>query len=177
MFATGAASKREEMIHVTQAAGSVLEAEALRVGDLKLLWHPAGTDCSVQHPGWYPPPGLPWNYTAFTVRCPEPPATASLLDCTEDAPCLFNISADPCEHNNLAGALPARTEQLRRRLAEYRATAVLPWLNFADKNPKADSSNFGPVGEYDGVYTPWLTETEAAAFYPSNYSGPGAPAV
>ena len=32
-------------------AGSVLKAEALRVGDLKLLWHPAGTDCSVAHPG------------------------------------------------------------------------------------------------------------------------------
>ena len=26
------------MIHVTQATGSVLQAEALRVGDLKLLW-------------------------------------------------------------------------------------------------------------------------------------------
>ena len=44
--------QRQEMIHVTQAAGSVLQAEALRVGDLKLLWHPAGTDCSVSHPGW-----------------------------------------------------------------------------------------------------------------------------
>jgi hypothetical protein len=54
MFATGTGtpSKRQEMIHVTQAAGSVLQAEALRVGDLKLLWHPAGTDCSVSHPGW-----------------------------------------------------------------------------------------------------------------------------
>ena len=41
------------MIHVTQAAGSVLKAEALRVGELKLLWHPAGTDCSASHPGWY----------------------------------------------------------------------------------------------------------------------------
>ena len=53
MFASGTPSKRQEIIHVTQAAGSVLQAEALRVGDLKLLWHPAGTDCSVSHPGWY----------------------------------------------------------------------------------------------------------------------------
>ena len=175
MFATGSPSKRQEMIHVTQAPGSVLQAEALRVGDLKLLWHPAGTDCSVQHPGWYPPPGLAWDYADFTIKCPKPPARASLADCTKEVPCLFNITQDPCEHTNLAAAMPAKTEQLKRRLAEYRQTAVLSWLNFEDRNPAASPSNFGPIGEYDGVYTPWLTNEEEKAFYPTNYSGPGAP--
>eukprot|EP01047_Picozoa_sp_COSAG01_P041278 COSAG01_NODE_3532_length_5963_cov_21.070771_5_plen_52_part_00 len=50
---------------------------------------------------------------------------------------------------------------------------MLSWLNFEDKNPAADPSNFGPIGEYAGVVTPWLTNEQALAFYPSNYSGPG----
>lgn len=88
-----------------------------------------------------------------------------------------------------------------KHLCADRKTAVLSWLNFEDKNPAAASSNFGPVGEYDGVCgqthenprrrivfvsssffdfmcfsdTPWLTDEQAAAFYPSNYSGPGWP--
>lgn len=96
MLATGAASKRTEMIHVTQATGSVLQAEALRVGDLKLLWHPAGTDCSRTHPGWYPPPGKAWDYTQFTIQCPKPPPTQpTMQDCSQEFPCLFNITADP----------------------------------------------------------------------------------
>lgn len=49
---------------------------------------------------------------------------------------------------------------------------VLSWLNFEDRNPAADSSNFGPIGEYNGVYTPWLTNDEERKFYPTNYSGP-----
>ena len=43
-------------------------------------------------------------------------------------------------------AVPARVEQLKQRLGEYRKTAVLSWLNFEDRNPAADSSNFGPIG-------------------------------
>ena len=68
--------------------------------------------------------------------------------------------------------MPAKVEQLKQRLNEYRETAVLSWLNFEDKNPAADSSNFGPIGEYDGVYTPWLTNEEERKYYPTNYSGP-----
>ena len=36
--------------------------------------------------------------------------------------------------------------RLKQRLDEYRKTAVLSWLNFEDRNPAADSSNFGPIG-------------------------------
>ena len=32
-----------------------------------------------------------------------------------------------------------------------------------------------PAGdEYEGVWIPWLSSEEEGAFYPSNYSGPGA---
>ena len=142
---------------------------------MKLLWHPAGTDCSTKYPGWYPPPGLAWDYANFTVRCGRPPAMPP-APCTAESPCLFNISADPCEHANLAAEQPALVEQLSKRLAEYRSTAVLSWENFVHNDPRSDPARHGPVGEYDGVWTPWLTDEEAAAFYPSNYSGPGAPA-
>jgi len=170
-FGSGAPSKRSEMVHVTQAAGSVLDSEALRVGDLKLLWHPAGTDCSKSHPGWYPPPGLEWDYANFTIKCSKPPT--ELDPCTAETPCLFNISADPCEHHNLASTRPADVKSLQARLSEYRATAVLSWNNFAEQDPRADSSHFGAIGEYRGVQSPWLTESEAATYYPTNYSGPG----
>jgi hypothetical protein len=171
-----AKSARTEMIHVTQASGSVLEAEALRVGHLKLVWHPAGTDCSRSHPGWYPPPGKKPTYATFTVKCPPPPPVSEMDACTQAKPCLFNISADPCEHKNLATALPAQLTQLKARLAQYRATAILSWLNFPHElDPASKPSHFGPVGEYDGVVAPWLSDAAATAFYPSNYSGPGAP--
>ena len=58
-LSTGSPSARDEIIHVvqapyslqpphvtfvvTQAEGSVLEAHAIRSGNMKLLWHPAGT--------------------------------------------------------------------------------------------------------------------------------------
>ena len=173
VFSLGKPSRRTEMIHVTQAAGSVLEAEALRVGEMKLLWHPAGTDCSVSHSLWYPPPGLPWDYANFTVRCPKPPVAPE--PCTKKQPCLYNITADPCEQLNLAPRMPAVVDKLAARLAEYRETAVLSWKNFDQYDPRSDPSRFGPLGEYRGVVTPWRTDAQAAAFYPSNYSGPGAP--
>jgi len=169
VFSAGVASKRTEIIHVTQVPGSVMTSEALRVGELKLLWNPAGTDCSTTHPGWYPPPGLAWDYATFTVKCSQPPET--LDECTAEAPCLFNITSDPCEHTNLARAMPDAVEIMQARLAEYRATAVLPWNQYSYIDPRADPSHFGPVGEYNGVMAPWLTDEEAATYYPSNYTG------
>lgn len=93
-------------------------------GPCALAIHPTVT-YHILIQGWsrYPPPGKPWDYTTFTVKCPQPPANASLRDCTEELPCLFNIRADPCEHNNLAATMPAKLEQLKQRLNEYRDTA------------------------------------------------------
>ena len=71
--------------------------------------------------------------------------------------------------------LPAELTRLKHRLEQYREGAVLPWLNFPSSDARADPSHFGEVGEYDGVYTPWLTDEQERAYYPSNYSGPGWP--
>ena len=66
--------------------------EAIRVGDMKLLWHPAGTDCSTSHSGWYKPSGNGSDLTHLTIDCGGPPPPDDhLKDCTLAAPCLFNI--------------------------------------------------------------------------------------
>lgn len=172
-LSTGSDSARDEIIHVVQAEGSVLDAHAIRSGDMKLLWHPAGTDCSVSHPGWYPPPGLAWNYTdRFTIKCAEPPGTPE--PCTKEAPCLFNITADPCEHKNLAAQMPAEVASLSAKIEGYRKTAVLPWLNFKGVDPRADPQKLGPnKGGYQGLYGPWMSKSEDSRYYPTNYTGPG----
>lgn len=41
-------------------------------------------------------------------------------------PCLFDISKDPCEHNNIADRLPDIVEELTILLGKYNMTAVPP---------------------------------------------------
>ena len=177
----GGPSARRELLHVTQAPGSRLKSHALRVGDLKLVWRPAQSDCSLDHAGWYPPPDrrgaggvLPWNYTRFAVRCGEPPQlppAALLTQCTA-APCLFNITADPCEHRDLAEARPDDVRALEGRLAQYQAHAVLPACTFPEPDPRADPGAHGPVRQgYEGLWAPWMTDEEAHGLYPDRYPG------
>jgi len=89
--------------------------QSLLVGDLKLLSHPAGTDCGSTHAGWYPPPGMEWDYAGAsqTVQCGKPPANPDITTvCTEAKPCLFNVTADPCE----CVATPARAARATRAM-------------------------------------------------------------
>ena len=182
-------SARDEIIHAAQARGSVLHSHALRLGDLKLVFSPMSSDCSVSHAGWYPPPGLPWNYTTFSVACGGPPPSTGqeelLKECSPSAPCLFNISSDPCEYHNLAASHPQDVDRLHVRLSQYQATAVLPWSNFALLDSRSQPRLHGPTvpiehdpfphegkHAYEGIWSPWLSEHEAARYYPSNYSHP-----
>lgn len=171
-ISSNAQSPRTEIIHSAQATGSVLTAEALRVGDLKLVMDPGMFDCGVDHLGWYPPTSLQWNYTRFSVQCSEPP---TIFNCTHDKPCLFNITADPCEHMNLAEQLPQQLAALQTRLAQYRKTTVLSFNNYPHgTDPRSNPENFGPIThEYSGVWLPWMTDAEDIKWYPTNYSGPG----
>ena len=48
--------------------------------------------------------------------CPyPPPAVASWSPCNETF-CLFNVSADPCEHKNLAEEMPEVVESIKTDL-------------------------------------------------------------
>jgi hypothetical protein len=182
-----APSARTEIIHVTQADGSLLSSHAVRSGDLKLLRHPAQSDCSSSHAGLYPPPGLLWNSSrSLSVDCGGPPPQRSegdlLRECNASSPCLFNVTADPCEFHDLAAALPAQVQRLRARLATYAAHTVLPWENFRRYDERSDPIYHGPnvtmspdprsdgPHVYQGLWAPWLTDEEERRFYPTNYT-------
>ena len=177
---SGSPSARAEILHAAQAEGSVLKSWALRSGDLKYVLHPSLT---YDKPGWYPPPSCDLFPANYSVKCGPPPETVA-DDCS-GAPCLFNITADPCEYVNLANRFPGEVARLRARLEEYATTAVLPWLNFAAHDPNSDPTKQGPTkamvpnpipmgpSEYQGVWMPWMTPSQALEYYPSNYSGPG----
>lgn len=96
--------------------------------------------------------------------------------CTEQDPCLFNISSDPCEHENLASNHPDLVKQMIAAIGQYREHTVLPWRNFVNHNPAADPMNHGPVTDgYQGLYGPWLSLEQEKHVYPSSYAGPGYP--
>ena len=180
----GKPSSRDEIYIAGQAESSVLQAHALRSGDWKLMWHPS---LLYHMPSWYPPPGKAWNYANFTVKCGEPPSSPPFGECgNESTPCLFNISADPCEYNNLAAVHPDIVKTLKARIAELKKTTVLSWSNFAKFDDASDPKNFGPTTPitpdpqrtagphiYQGVWKPWLTSSDDASVYPTNYAGPG----
>merc|ERR1719263_653139 len=97
-------------------------------------------------------------------------------NCTEQEPCLFNISADPCEHVSLAKHFPNLVSHMLAKIGEYRQHTILPSRNFRRFDPASDPERHGPALEgYHGVYRPWLSPQQDAQFYPSKYNGPGYP--
>ncbi|KAL3924988.1 MAG: hypothetical protein SGILL_000701 [Bacillariaceae sp.] len=74
---------------------------ALRIGDMKLIVGNPGRD------GWSA------QYPGSTAK--RKPAPASSAVCTGDFPCLFNITNDPTEENNLARVMPELTLHLMTR--------------------------------------------------------------
>ena len=195
--------ERNEIFIATQADGSQLQAHALRVGEMKILKYPIllynkplwyvvkkftqqeETNSTKYR---YPPPGKAWNYTKFTVQCGEPkPSKLSSTECMQDW-CLFNISSDPCEYHNLASTYPDIVESMKSRLETLSKTTVLTWVNYAEYNNASLPTNYGPVTpiipdshpnvgptEYQGLWSPWLSEAEDSELYPSKYVGPGYP--
>jgi arylsulfatase A-like enzyme len=174
-------SARTEIIIVAQADGSVSKTNAIRVGDMKLLWSP---NLLYTNTLWYFPPGSP-KYD-YTVKCGDPPKDVSDNLCeTENNPCLYNITADPCEHFNLAKSMPQIVAHLKEKIAGYKKTTVLPWKQFARSDKRSLPSNHGKLvkivpnlfkggaSEYNGVWSPWLTPEESSKFYPEYYVGPG----
>jgi len=180
-------SQRTEILIAAQAAGSSLTAQALRSQEWKLIKDP---HLLYNMPYWYPPPLQAWNYTTLTVQCPKPPSKEANVDVCENHWCLFNLTADPCEHRNVASQHPEVVHQLQQRLAELTKTTVLTWVNFSEKDIRANPVHFGPTTPitpdpqphqgphfYKGVWSPWLSALEANEKYPAAYVGPGYPAM
>ena len=165
-------SVRTEMLHNVDG-----DQAALRIKDLKLIVGEFGYN------GWYPPEGLtqeansreevasahmfksdiddvlrdigrhPGQGKPLVVMCGPKPANASTNCRPEKSPCLFNITADPCEYNNLADRLPGDLQLLRERLAYFRSTAVPP------RNKPNDPAAF--PGSHNGAWVPWITLTDS----------------
>lgn len=85
----------------------------------------------------------------FTVTCNSTsPANATTKCDPAKSPCVFNITADPCEYYNLADALPHVTDTLHHRLQMYERTAIPP------ANKPQDPKGF-PI-HHGGIWVPWI---------------------
>ena len=64
-------------------------------------------------------------------------------------PCLFDLSSDPCELNNIAKERPQVVEALMKKLEAFKVISVAP-ANTATEDPRASPRY------HDGVWGPWL---------------------
>lgn len=114
---------REEFILECHPHDQDLHGSALVQGDWKLL--KIGIVHGQNQEGWYAPPGQDPKTTSYQLPCDiaRQPAAPTPFQCQADF-CLFNVTADPCEYNDLATQHPDVVKALVARLREYQATAV-----------------------------------------------------
>ncbi len=86
------------------------------------------------------------------VHCGEKPENASGNCQVDKAPCLYNITADPCEYHNLADMMPDTVTYLLKRLSQYQDTMVPP------RNKPKDPAGL-PINN-NGVWGPWVNLTD-----------------
>ena len=81
-----------------------------------------------------------------TVTCPT---SANNTNCdTVRASCLFDLSVDPCEMNDLSAEHPNIVQELSELLKNYTATLV-PQLNQPLNPVRADPARF------NNIWSPW----------------------
>ena len=156
---------RSEILHNIEPRAK--PSAALRMLDMKLM---TGVGGYSTWDGWYPPEGISSEEAPselfrsglrrllrslgreaphgqpVVVRCGSKPPNAT-CDLAK-APCLFNITADPCEFHNVADRFPVVVRKLLARLAEYNKTAV-PTHNVPN-DPK------GLPRYHNWVWEPWV---------------------
>eukprot|EP00656_Telonema_subtile_P057873 TRINITY_DN9628_c0_g1_i2.p1 TRINITY_DN9628_c0_g1~~TRINITY_DN9628_c0_g1_i2.p1 ORF type:complete len:484 (-),score=81.37 TRINITY_DN9628_c0_g1_i2:172-1623(-) len=100
--------------------------DAFTEGDLKII--KTGDTNPQSENGWHPPPGEDPATVQYVIgaRCgKQRTGNASQTQCAKDW-CLFNISADACEYEDLAAERPEDVQRLVARLQAFQATAVPP---------------------------------------------------
>ena len=106
------------------------------------------------------------TFTATQTDCGQNPAGEEVTACVPWAEdCLFDLTNDPCETNNLAAVFPRILVRLQDKLKAYNATAV-PANNVAT-DPKSKPSL------WDDWWVPWQDsnpEPETVAFAPFSLS-------
>ena len=120
-LSTGGPSPRDWLLleaHPTNTTGQG-HGDALIIGDWKVIrWWLSPNN------GWFPPPGQNPATTNYSLSCGAPPPPTP-QQC-HNVYCLFNVTADPCEHTDLAAAHPDVVASMVAALAVYQATAVPP---------------------------------------------------
>jgi len=125
-LSTGAPSPRDWVLLETHPTGATdrVHGDGLIYQDWKLIkWN--NTMPQVEN-GWFPPPGQDPSKVDYLVKCNGiQPSKVDPTECNKDW-CLFNITADPCEYNNVASDHPNIVKQLINMLEPFQATAVPP---------------------------------------------------
>eukprot|EP00038_Savillea_parva_P024452 m.44021 g.44021 ORF g.44021 m.44021 type:complete len:713 (-) comp6481_c0_seq1:101-2239(-) len=180
-------SPRTEVLHEAHPQGSTEgNGAALRVGDLKVViktgssWS-RGSGIGTND-GWYGGPQSSDNVSGsycinpadvphLSVTCGPPPK--DLVDgfpCEKNnsLPCLFNVTADPCEQVDLSAALPDQLAAILARLAVYQQAAVPTNVT---ANP--DGGKCPYVAEVNGVKAWVPCENNGSRPLPPGPPGPG----
>jgi hypothetical protein len=81
-----------------------------------------------------------------TVTCSRP-ASGTSCNSTK-SPCLFDLSVDPCEMNDLSAEHPNEMQELTELLSNY-STTLVPQVNQPYDPVSADPANF------NNIWSPW----------------------
>uniref|UniRef100_X1YV82 Sulfatase N-terminal domain-containing protein n=1 Tax=Capitella teleta TaxID=283909 RepID=X1YV82_CAPTE len=84
----------------------------------------------------------------LVVGCGPIPHDVMTNCAVDEKPCLFNVTADPCEYHNLADRYPGMVEKLKAKLEDYKKMSIKPINEPSD--PAAYPSKHG------GVWVPWV---------------------
>ena len=93
--------------------------------------------------------GASWRVpTPASVECNYNGGAAKTLCDPSNSNCLFDLTRDPCELENLADRYPAMLNYLQEKIRMYNTTAALNVYKTID--PKANPDLWG------GIWSPWL---------------------
>ncbi|CAL1302037.1 unnamed protein product [Larinioides sclopetarius] len=88
-------------------------------------------------------------YQRLRIKCQKPPPKDAYIACQADKnPCLFNITADPCEYKNIADQHPEVVRRMMDIINMYKAESMEPQAKPSD--PRGD-----PMC-HQFVVVPWL---------------------
>jgi arylsulfatase B len=103
--------------------------------------------------GWFRTPGTAagddsWRvWTPARVNCNFPEGVEVSPCVPSQGPCLFDLTNDPCELNNIAASYPSMLALLQAKIQVYNQTYVDPHIQPID--PAADPAL------WDGNWVPW----------------------
>lgn len=111
--------------------------------------------------GWWPPDGEDPATTPYSTVCTWQGAgprtgTASKPNLCTTAPCLYNITADPCEYNDIAGANAGIVAQIAKRIAALHTVAPITGEGCLPKVVNIKASKGGQAQAYQPCDAPPL---------------------